>query len=116
MSCLPVSVLVVAKAPEPGRVKTRLAAAIGDKVAADIAAAALLDTLDAVAAAPVTARAVALTGDLDSAADSAEIRRRLKSFTVFGSAVTPSPTGSPTHTSTRPTAIRCCRSGWTRPR
>ncbi|COV90071.1 Uncharacterised protein [Mycobacterium tuberculosis] len=24
MSCLPVSVLVVAKAPEPGRVKTRL--------------------------------------------------------------------------------------------
>lgn len=83
MSCLPVSVLVVAKAPEPGRVKTRLAAAIGDKVAADIAAAALLDTLDAVAAAPVTARAVALTGDLDSAADSAEIRRRLKSFTVF---------------------------------
>ncbi|NKE29628.1 glycosyltransferase, partial [Mycobacterium tuberculosis] len=38
MSCLPVSVLVVAKAPEPGRVKTRLAAAIGDKVAADIAA------------------------------------------------------------------------------
>lgn len=83
VSCLPVSVLVVAKAPEPGRVKTRLAAAIGDKVAADIAAAALLDTLDAVAAAPVTARAVALTGDLDSAADSAEIRRRLKSFTVF---------------------------------
>lgn len=83
MSCLPVSVLVVAKAPEPGRVKTRLAAAMGDKVAADIAAAALLDTLDAVAAAPVTARAVALTGDLDSAADSAEIRRRLKSFTVF---------------------------------
>lgn len=34
----------------------------------------------------------------------------------FVEAVTPSPTGSPTHTSTRPTAIRCCRSGWTRPR
>lgn len=116
MSCLPVSVLVVAKAPEPGRVKTRLAAAIGDKVAADIAAAALLDTLDAVAAAPVTARAVALTGDLDSRPIPRRSADGLSPSRYFGSAVTPSPTGSPTHTSTRPTAIRCCRSGWTRPR
>ena len=65
---LPVTVLVVAKAPEPGRAKTRLAATVGDQVAADIAAAALLDTLDAVADAPVAARVVALTGDLDGAA------------------------------------------------
>ncbi|QUR66292.1 TIGR04282 family arsenosugar biosynthesis glycosyltransferase [Mycobacterium spongiae] len=84
MSCLPVTVLVVAKAPEPGLAKTRLAAAVGEQVAADIAAAALLDTLDAVAAAPVTARVVALTGDLDSAACAPEIRRRLQCFTVVG--------------------------------
>ncbi|OBI52075.1 DUF2064 domain-containing protein [Mycobacterium sp. E796] len=83
MSVLPVTVLVVAKAPEPGRAKTRLAATVGDRVAADIAAAALLDTLDAVAAAPVAARVVALTGDLAAAAGAAEIRRRLASFTVI---------------------------------
>jgi glycosyltransferase A (GT-A) superfamily protein (DUF2064 family) len=83
VSVLPVTLLVVAKAPEPGRAKTRLAATVGDRVAADIAAAALLDTLDAVAAAPVAARVVALTGDLDAAAGAAEIRRRLESFTVI---------------------------------
>lgn len=83
MSALPVTLLVVAKAPEPGRAKTRLAATVGDRVAADIAAAALLDTLDAVAAAPVTERVVALTGDLDAAANAAEIRQRLASFTVI---------------------------------
>ena len=83
MNALPVTLLVVAKAPEPGRAKTRLAATVGDQVAADIAAAALLDTLDAVAAAPVAARVVALTGDLDAAAGAAEIRRRLESFTVI---------------------------------
>ncbi|MDT5257479.1 MAG: uncharacterized protein QOD10_2559 [Mycobacterium sp.] len=83
MSVLPVTVLVVAKAPEPGRAKTRLAATVGDRVAAEIAAAALLDTLDAVAAAPVAARVVAFTGDLDAAAEAAEIRRLLESFTVI---------------------------------
>jgi glycosyltransferase A (GT-A) superfamily protein (DUF2064 family) len=83
LSVVPVTVLVVAKAPEPGRAKTRLAATVGDRVAADIAAAALLDTLDAVAAAPVAARVVAFTGDLDAAAGAAEIRRRLESFTVI---------------------------------
>jgi glycosyltransferase A (GT-A) superfamily protein (DUF2064 family) len=83
VSGLPVTVLVVAKAPEPGRAKTRLAATVGDRIAADIAAAALLDTLDAVAAAPVAARVVALTGDLDAAAGATEIRQRLESFTVI---------------------------------
>ena len=83
MSGLPVTLLVVAKAPEPGRAKTRLAATVGDGVAADIASAALLDTLDAVAAAPVAARVVALTGDVDAAAGAAEIRQRLESFTVI---------------------------------
>lgn len=83
MSVLPVTLLVVAKAPEPGRAKTRLAATVGDRVAADIAAAALLDTLDAVAAAPVAARVVAFTGDLAAAAGAAEIRQRLDSFAVI---------------------------------
>jgi glycosyltransferase A (GT-A) superfamily protein (DUF2064 family) len=83
VSVLPVTVLVVAKAPEPGRAKTRLAATVGDRVAADIAAAALLDTLDAVAAAPVAARVVALTGDLEAAAGATEIRQRLESFTAI---------------------------------
>lgn len=80
---LPVTILVVAKAPEPGRAKTRLAVTVGDRVAAEIAAAALLDTLDAVAAAPVAARVVALTGNLDAAANAAEIRERLGAFSVI---------------------------------
>ena len=83
MSVLPVTLLVVAKAPEPGRAKTRLAATVGDRVAAEIAAAALLDTLDAVAAAPVAARVVAFTGDLSAAAGATEIRQRLEAFTVI---------------------------------
>jgi uncharacterized protein len=78
-----VAVLVVAKAPVPGLAKTRLAATIGAERAADVAAAALLDTLDAVADAPVAARVVAMTGDLGEAARSAEIRRRLQGFTVI---------------------------------
>lgn len=83
MTMFPVTVLVVAKAPVPGRAKTRLAATVGDTLAADIAAAALLDTLDAVAAAPVAERVVALTGELDAAARAAEIRTRLDAFTVI---------------------------------
>ena len=79
---IPVAVLVVAKAPVPRLAKTRLAASVGDHVAAEIAAAALLDTLDAVAAAPVQARVLAFTGDLDSATDGDEIRARIEDFTV----------------------------------
>jgi hypothetical protein len=81
---LPVTLLVVAKAPEPGKAKTRLAVTVGDQLAAELAAAALLDTLDATAAAPVATRVVALTGDLDAASCGAEIRTRLESFTVIG--------------------------------
>jgi glycosyltransferase A (GT-A) superfamily protein (DUF2064 family) len=80
---VPVTLLVVAKAPVPGIAKTRLAATVGDHVAAEIAAAALLDTLDAVAAAPVASRVVALTGELDHAVGAAEIRGRLAAFTVI---------------------------------
>lgn len=83
MITLDVTLLVVAKAPVPGLAKTRLAATIGDRAAADIAAAALLDTLDAVAATPVARRLVALTGELDDAARGAEIRSRTEDFTVI---------------------------------
>jgi glycosyltransferase A (GT-A) superfamily protein (DUF2064 family) len=76
-------VLVVAKAPVPGEAKTRLAAGVGEQAAADIAAAALLDTLDAVAAAPIEGRVVAFTGDLHEASNSDEIRDRLADFTVL---------------------------------
>jgi glycosyltransferase A (GT-A) superfamily protein (DUF2064 family) len=79
---IPVVVLVVAKAPVRGQAKTRLAASVGDRAAADIAAAALLDTLDAVAAANVVARVVALTGDLNGASAGEEIRSSLADFTV----------------------------------
>jgi glycosyltransferase A (GT-A) superfamily protein (DUF2064 family) len=77
-----VAALVVAKAPVPGLAKTRLAATIGDEAAADVAAAALLDTLDAVAASSVTQRVVAMTGDLSIACRGTEIRERLADFTV----------------------------------
>jgi glycosyltransferase A (GT-A) superfamily protein (DUF2064 family) len=74
--------LVMAKAPVPGLAKTRLAAAVGDRVAADIAAAALLDTLDAMAAAPFQAHVVALAGDLECACRIDEVQQSLSRFTV----------------------------------
>ena len=46
-SRVPVTLVVIAKAPVAGFAKTRLAATVGDAAAADIAAASLLDTLDA---------------------------------------------------------------------
>ena len=84
MSRLAVTALVVAKAPVPGLAKTRLAASIGDDRAADVAAAALLDTLDAVASAGFAKQVVAFTGDLVLAARSDEISSRLQDFTVIG--------------------------------
>ena len=82
MSPVACTILVVAKAPVPGFAKTRLAAKIGDVAAADLAAAALLDTLDAVTAANVTARVVAVTGDLNRAARSEELHELLSGYTV----------------------------------
>ena len=80
---IPVALLVVAKAPVSGLAKTRLATTIGDAAAADVAAAALLDTLDAAADAPVAARIVALTGDLAVASRRVELEARLADFTVI---------------------------------
>jgi len=75
--------LVVAKAPVPGLAKTRLCPPATPSQAAEIAAAALLDTLDAVCAVPGAAPVVALTGDLDAAARPVEIGLALRRATVL---------------------------------
>jgi len=82
MSRVSCTLLVVAKAPVPGLAKTRLAATVGAEAAASLAAAALLDTLDAVLAVDVAARVVALTGDLGLAHRGDELRRVLARFHV----------------------------------
>ena len=75
--------LVVARAPVPGEAKTRLAAVVGPRHAAELAAAALLDTIDACERAFGRARChLALTGDLDRAARAGELRHRLGGWTV----------------------------------
>ncbi len=79
---IPVTLVVIAKAPVAGQAKTRLAATVGDSAAADIAAAGFLDTLDAVDATPVQARVVALTGDLEQASSRRQIRSRLNDLHV----------------------------------
>lgn len=74
------ALLVVAKAPVPGLAKTRLGRLVGDDAAADLAAAALLDTLDAVHDAsratgwPVV---VAMTGEVERAARVGAVREAL---------------------------------------
>jgi uncharacterized protein len=79
MTCL----LVVAKAPVAGLAKTRLGAVVGARQAARVAAAALLDTLDAVLSVPDVVPVVALTGDLAAAERGAEVARTLTACTVI---------------------------------
>jgi len=81
----PVTVLVVAKAPRPGAVKTRLAADLGEVGAARVAAAALLDTLLA-AGEVFDHRVLALAGDLldTGVIDTSAIRAELVSWQVIG--------------------------------
>ncbi|MFD9795865.1 DUF2064 domain-containing protein [Streptomyces sp. NPDC059070] len=62
MTGSPVALLVIAKAPVPGRVKTRLTPPYSPHEAALIAEAALADTLDAVLAAPARRRVLVLEG------------------------------------------------------
>jgi uncharacterized protein len=57
-------VLVLAKVPAPGRVKTRLCPPCTPRQAAELAAAALADTLDAVLAAAASRRVLAVDGPL----------------------------------------------------
>ncbi|MGW2485770.1 TIGR04282 family arsenosugar biosynthesis glycosyltransferase [Streptomyces sp. NPDC001606] len=56
------TLLVIAKEPRPGRVKTRLTPPFSPEEAAQLARAALMDTLHAVASAPATRRVLVLDG------------------------------------------------------
>jgi glycosyltransferase A (GT-A) superfamily protein (DUF2064 family) len=56
------TLLVIAKEPRPGRVKTRLTPPFSPQEAAALAEAALVDTLSAVAAAPADRRVLVLAG------------------------------------------------------
>lgn len=76
------TILVVAKAPVPGFAKTRIAATVGDDVAAEIAAAALLDTLTTATAVGWRV-VVAMTGDLSRAVRADEIRAVLEPLQVI---------------------------------
>ncbi|MGS2616606.1 TIGR04282 family arsenosugar biosynthesis glycosyltransferase [Micromonospora sp. LZ34] len=75
--------LVMAKAPVPGAVKTRLAPPATPAQAARIAAAALLDTLDAVRAVPGAIPVLALSGRLDDAEHGTDLAAALAGWTVL---------------------------------
>lgn len=77
------AVIVLAKAPVPGQVKTRLCPPATPRQAAEMAAAALLDTLDRLRAVPGVRVVVAMTGDLGAAVRSAELRRALRTTAVL---------------------------------
>jgi glycosyltransferase A (GT-A) superfamily protein (DUF2064 family) len=78
------NVLLVAKAPVAGRVKTRLAATVGGERSAELAAAAFLDSVRACVAAVGPARCrLALDGDLDTAVDGQRLTEALAGWTVL---------------------------------
>ncbi|ALG06291.1 TIGR04282 family arsenosugar biosynthesis glycosyltransferase [Kibdelosporangium phytohabitans] len=79
----PLVILVLAKAPRPGLVKTRLSPPATPVQAAHIAAAALLDTVDAVCAVADCQPIVALAGDLTDTVGEVEIRHALRAITVI---------------------------------
>ncbi|MFG1795527.1 DUF2064 domain-containing protein [Nocardia sp. NPDC049149] len=83
MSGCATTLLVIAKAPIAGFAKTRLSPPLTSREAAQVAAAALLDTLDSVLRSDVAHRVVAFTGDLAAAESSSEIARALRHFDVI---------------------------------
>ena len=77
--------LLVAKAPVPGRAKTRLGATIGHDAAAELAAASFLDSVEACTEAFGAGGCVlALSGDLRSGVRGDEIVAALDGWTVVG--------------------------------
>ena len=75
--------LVVAKAPVPGTAKTRLGAVVGMDRAADLAAAALLDTIETCAAAYGVPRChLALEGDLAQGAGAEQLGAAVAGWTI----------------------------------
>ena len=76
--------LVMAKAPVPGKVKTRLGNEIGMSAAAELAAASLADTLVACTAAVGPGRCcLALEGSLEDAVDGPGLQRLLHGWRVL---------------------------------
>lgn len=75
--------LIVAKAPVPGFAKTRLCPPATPEQAAEIAAASLLDTLEAALMTPRARVVVAMTGDLGEAVRSSEITAALRKTEVI---------------------------------
>ncbi|MFI5836700.1 DUF2064 domain-containing protein [Micromonospora sp. NPDC051300] len=75
--------LVVAKAPAPGAVKTRLCPPATPDQAARIAAAALRDTLDTVAATPGVLPVLALAGRFPDAEDGADLAAAVAGWPVL---------------------------------
>ncbi|MBW0105442.1 DUF2064 domain-containing protein [Pseudonocardia sp. KRD291] len=78
----PVATIVLAKAPVPGRVKTRLCPPATAEQAATLAAAALLDTLDAVRATPGAHPVVSFTGERSDAVLADELHTVLDAVDV----------------------------------
>jgi uncharacterized protein len=77
-------VLLVAKSPVPGRVKTRLGAEVGMQLAAELAAAAFLDTVrSCVGAVGVDRCRLALEGDIAQSPYAAELAAALDGWVVF---------------------------------
>jgi len=78
------AVLVMAKAPVPGQVKTRLGAVVGPDVAAGLAAACVLDTMDVCEAVFTEHRRrhIALTGDLHRAIHNGRLSEHLDMWTL----------------------------------
>jgi glycosyltransferase A (GT-A) superfamily protein (DUF2064 family) len=71
-----VQLIVLAKTPVPGRVKTRLCPPCSPEQAAAVAAAALADTLDTVTATPAAARTLVVDGDHRAPAGWARVAQR----------------------------------------
>lgn len=82
MTTPPVALLLLAKAPEPGRVKTRLCPPATPTQAADLAAAALLDTLDSLRAVPGGHPVVALSGNIANARHRPELLTALRDIPI----------------------------------
>jgi hypothetical protein len=83
MTTAPIALLILAKAPQAGRVKTRLCPPATALQAARIAAAALLDTLDAVRAVPAARPVIALSGDLTLAERGDELTAALHGIPII---------------------------------
>jgi len=77
------TILIVAKAPVPGKVKTRLCPELTPQQAAALAAAALLDTLDAALAVPTARVVVAMMGALSDAPSGRQIAMALRGCRVI---------------------------------